>query len=30
MAEAGSNIILLNKEDLPELCARLRKRKVLK
>ena len=27
MAEAGSNIILLNKEDLPELCARLRKRK---
>ena len=27
MAEAGSNIILLNKEDLPELRARLRKRK---
>ncbi len=27
MEEAGSNIILLNKEDLPELCARLRKRK---
>lgn len=27
MAEAGSNIILLNKEELPELCARLRKRK---
>ncbi len=27
MAEAGSNIILLNKEDHPELCARLRKRK---
>lgn len=27
MAEAGSNIILLNKEDLPELCERLRKRK---
>ena len=26
MAEAGSNIILLNKEDLPELRARLRKR----
>ncbi len=27
MAEAGSNIILLNKEDLPELYERLRKRK---
>ena len=27
MEEAGSNIILLNKEDLPELRARLRKRK---
>lgn len=27
MAEAGSNIILLNKEDLPELRARLSKRK---
>lgn len=27
MAEAGSNIILLDKEDLPELCTRLRKRK---
>ena len=27
MAEAGSNIILLNKEELPELCARLSKRK---
>lgn len=27
MAEAGSNIILLNKEEMPELCARLRKRK---
>ncbi len=27
MAEAGSNIILLNKEELPELCARLNKRK---
>lgn len=27
MAEAGSNIIMLNKEDLPELRARLRKRK---
>lgn len=27
MAEAGSNIILLNKEELPELRARLSKRK---
>lgn len=27
MASAGSNIILLNKEDLPELCERLRKRR---
>lgn len=27
MAEAGSNIILLNKEELPELYARLKKRK---
>lgn len=27
MEEAGSNIIMLNKEDLPELRARLRKRK---
>nr|WP_303041840.1 hypothetical protein [uncultured Duncaniella sp.] len=27
MAEAGSNIILLNKEELPELRERLRKRK---
>ncbi len=27
MIEAGSNVILLNKEDLPEMTARLRKRK---
>lgn len=27
MSEAGSNIILLDKEDHPELCARLRKRR---